>query len=430
MSVLRLSLLAVCLGAGSVAAKPLVTSSEETLARICLARQVSPPRIVEACDGALAEAGLTRSQRVELMVARADGFLWSDRDTEAASAYRQAIAEDEMSVEAWNGLGWALWETEGDTAAMEAFDTSMSIDVSVQGLGGQAALGRRLGRISNAEARDMLRAALTIDPEYAWAFREIAWSFMDDNLPDEAMPEFQAALEIDAQDTNARYGMGRAQLSVGDPEAALATFNDLLSDQPDEFATRVYRIIALRRLDRNAQALRDSDRLVEDHPDSASGYIEKALSLIALQRRSEAIAVYEAADEKIGPNNALLYWYADALTIDGRFQEALDVIDRGLLLPKADYSDHLLKSYIALELEDYDLARKSAEDSLGTGVEDPWAHYYIAISMLHSGDITGGMDRFGVAMATGLPEDRVGAFARELISAGKYVEAAQLRLKY
>ena len=152
--------------------------------------------------------------------------------------------------------------------------------------------------------------------------------------------------------------------------------------------------------------------------------------MIALARRAEAIETYRNADETLGPNNAILYWYADALTIDGRFGDAMRVIERGLILDGADYSDHLMKSYIALELKDYPTARSAAEASLATGTEDPWAHYYIAITLVHGGETAAGLERFARAIEIGLPDDRVGAFAAELISAGKYVEAAQLRLKY
>ena len=151
---------------------------------------------------------------------------------------------------------------------------------------------------------------------------------------------------------------------------------------------------------------------------------------MALERRVEAIETYRTAEDVLGPDNAILYWYADALTYDGQFHEALKVIERGLALDGADYSDHLMKSYIALELQDYAMARDAADASLATGVEDPWAHYYIAITLVHGGDTTAGMDRFQRAIEIGLPEDRVGAFAKELIGAGKYVEAAQLRMKY
>ncbi len=425
-----IGLLAIGVLTSPLAAKPMITSSNDTAVRDCLARSESPSRIVQACDIALTDARLTRSQRVDLITARGDGYLWMDEFSAAEASFREAVAVDPRNTNAWNGLGWTLWEADGDAPAFEAFEMSLSMDVTVQGLGGKAATGRRMGRLSGTDARALLSAALAIDPDYIWAVREVAWSFLDDGEADRAVDEFQAAMDIEPKDVNARYGLGRAHLAAGDPEAALAVFNDVLSDVPDEFPTLVYRIIALRDLDRNAQALREADRIIASFPDRSSGYIERGQALLALDRRADAIANYAEADTKLGPNNAVLYWYADALSSDGRFEEALEVIERGLALSGADYSDHLLRSYIALELGNYPLARKAAEASLATGVEDPWAHYYVAITLVHDGDIDQGMTRFEKAIASGLPVDRVGAFASELVSAGMYVEAAELRLKY
>ena len=127
------------------------------------------------------------------------------------------------------------------------------IDVSVQGLSGKAAISRRLGLIGNVEARQMLRAALAIDPDYIWAVREIAWSFLEDKDFQTSAVEFRAALDIEPLDVNARYGLGRSKLGAGDFEAALQLFNEVLLDAPEDFPTQVYRIITLRNLDRNAQ---------------------------------------------------------------------------------------------------------------------------------------------------------------------------------
>lgn len=421
---------ALVFNAGLAIAKPLVTSSEENTARLCLAREDTPERIVKACDSALEEAGLTPTQRVELLVARADGLYWQEDYEAAAEGYRRAIEANPNSTDAMNGLAWALRDTEGDAAAYEVFSASLDLDVTTEALAGMASTGRAIGAMSEAEARGALEAAITIDPEYTWAQREIGWSYLDDGMADEAVAAFQAALEIDEYDLNGRYGLGRSLLSSGDAQAALEMFNDVLADAPDNYATKVYRIITLRELDRNAQALRDSDRLIEEYPTRNSGYIERALSLMALQRRSEAIDTFAVAIETAGESNSLLYWHADVLADDGQFEQALKVIDRALGLDGADHSDHLLKSYIALELEEYGMARTAAQASLDMGVEDPWAHYYIAISMVHSGETQDGLTQFERAMEQGLPEDRVGAFAKELISAGKYVEAAQLRLTY
>jgi tetratricopeptide (TPR) repeat protein len=397
---------------------------------LCLARDGAPERIVALCDLALLEARLTRHQRASALVAQGDGFLWQDDHSRAAIAYREAVAINPADTEAWNGLGWSLWETEGEAAALAAFDHSLSIGVTVQGLGGKAALARRLGQIDNVTAREMLRAGLAIDPEYIWAHRELAWSHFEDHDYGAARKAFRAALVIDPRDENARYGLGRVHLAAGNAEGALSAFNDLLTDAPRDLAALVYRIVALRNLERNAQAVRMADRLIETYPDRSSGYVEKGQALVALERRAEALDTYREAEARLGPDNAVLYWYANLLAEEGRLQEAVVVIDRGLAQSGVDHTDHLLKSYIALELGDYPTARASAEASLAMGSDDPWAHYYIAITLVHGGAVTEGLARFDHAIAAGLPAERVGAFATELVGAGKYVEAAQLRLKY
>ncbi len=430
MPAIRTLAMALLLSPSFLAAKPLVTSSEDNVERLCLAREDEPGRVVRACDQALAKSALTMAQRVELLIARGDALLWQDRLEQSVESFRAALGLDPQSVEAWNGLGWALWEFEDERAAHEAFEQSMNLDVSVQGLAGSAATARRTGTISNDHAREMLEASLSIDPDYIWAVREIAWSYLEERNFDAAARKFESALDIEPADLNARFGLGRANLGMGEVEAALELFNGILIDAPDDFPAQVYRIMALRTLDRNAQALRSADRMIASYPDRASGYIERGKALLALERRREAIETYRRAESSVGPNNAIIYWHADALTFDGRFEEALDVIERGLSLDGADYSDHLLRSYIALELKRYPLAKTAAEEALATGIDDPWAHYYIAITLIHSGETQAGISRFARAMEVGLPEHRVGAFASELISAGKYVEAAQLRLKY
>ena len=116
-------------------------------------------------------------------------------------------------------------------------------------------------------------------------------------------------------------------------------------------------------------------------------------------------------------------------TYDGR-NESFEIINNGIALEGADHTDHLLKSYIALELSNYPVARDAAEVSIEMGGDDPWAHYYIAISMVHLDETEAGLERFAKAMEFGLPEHRVGVFASELIAKGKFVEAIQLRIDY
>lgn len=430
MRLLLVSALALSVSAPALGAKPAITSSEETYAQVCIDQERSLDRLLEACTAALSEPSLTTNQRADLLVALGDVYSWQDDDLRAKAIYEQALELNPLNVTALNGLGWVVRVTDGDAAAMDVFERSLASQVTVQGLAGKASTAREVGAIDGATSREMLRAALAIDPTYLWALREIAWSLHEDGDYAASAAAFEEALAQDADDDNALYGLARVQLRMGEPDAALENLNRVVAGAPEHFAALVYRVIALRDLDRNAQALREADRVIEIYPNRTSGYIEKGLALMALERRAEAIETFAAADTKLGPDNALLYWYADSLIYDGRLNEAMGVIDRAIALEGANHSDYLLKSYIALELENYPVAKQAAQAALGTGVNDPWAHYYIAITLVHDGDMDGAMTRFAEAMEGGLPGDRVGAFASELVSAGKFIEAAQLRLKY
>ena len=416
--------------ASPAVAKPLITSSEETLARICLAEAQAPDRLVEACTGALGEAGLTTAQRLDLLTSLGNALSWSDRDDEAVEAFNDALAITPTHADALSGLGWALRGLNDDAAAFEAFEASLTSDVSSSALAGKAGTGRFIGALDEDEARLLLEAALSISPTYAWARRELAWSYFDTADYDTAIEMFNIVLRQDPTDLNARYGIGRSLLDAGQGEAALAEFNRTLEDAPDYYHARLFKIITLRALERNAQALREADRLIEDEPDRAGGYTEKGRALMGLQRRAEALEVFANAERIVGPDNALLYWHADALIDENRLSDALGVITRATALDNADSADHLLRSFILLEMQDYPASRVAAEASLKLGGNSAWAHYYIAIADVHGGDVTEGLARFDTAMQTGLPQHRVGAFASELIAAGKFVEAVQLRLKY
>ncbi|MBT8415373.1 MAG: tetratricopeptide repeat protein [Boseongicola sp.] len=429
-SLLWLSTVVTLAMSGAAVAKPLITSSEETLARICLAGQEDLDRLIEACSRALEEPAITVSQKVELLNALANAQSWNGDEDAATATYRRSLDLDETSVDAWNGLGWSLRSARETEKAYEAFSRSVELDVSVQGLAGKASTGRDVGEITPDASRAMLEAAMSIDPSYHWARRDIGWSHFDDGNWSEAIASFEAVLAEDPYDQNAYYGIGRAALGGDMPERALEALNKLLDLAPDDFWGQVYRVAALRNLDRNAQALREAERLIADFPMSNTGYYERGRALVALGRRGEALEAFAEAESILGPDGLVLYWYADTLGKDGQWAKALEVINRAIALEGSDHYDQILKSYIALELKDYPLARSAAEASMADGVEDPWAHYYIAISLVHTGDTPNGLERFDRAMAEGLPKHRVGAFASELISKGKYVEAVQLRVKY
>ncbi len=411
-------------------ARPALPISDDTYARVCLALEQSAERLLNACQIALEQPGITDVLRYDLQLSLGAIHQWNSDYQASIDAYEQALQIKPLSTEALSGIGWALRDLGQPDEAYAKFTQALAVDVTASALMGQAAVGREIGEINNDAARDMLSAALAIEPHSGFAQREIAWSYFEDGAVDLAIAAFEKRLNEDPDDVNARFGLGRAALRSEEPAWALTQFNRVLELDPNHTGGRSERLQALRQLDRNAQALSESDLFIEDHPDLTDGYIQRALALSGLERRAEALNTFEQAEAKLGPSNVLLYWYADTLAYDGRFTDALNTIDRALDLEGADASDHMLKSWIALELELYREARDSAEAALELGGEDPWAHFYAAVALVHTESTDEAVTRFQTAMATGLPEDIVGFFAEELVRAGDFVGAAQLRLKY
>jgi tetratricopeptide (TPR) repeat protein len=417
-------------GVTSVDARPLITSSEETYGRICLAPGDVYSRVIAACDLALSEPTITQSQRVEFHVAKAEAMRFSDDPAGARAAYLKAIEIKPSFVRAWTGLGWTA-RIEGDDAqALEAFDRALGLQVTSDALIGRAASARALGVIDGAEARALLGTALAIEPGDIWAMREIAWSWMGEGAYRDAAAAFADVLEVRPSDPGAHYGAGEAARYLGQYEEALGWFNKAIDLDPTYFAARLQQVTVLRALDRNAQAVRQADQIIADHPERTGGYIERALALSALERRYEAHITLRFAETKLGASNALLYWAADVLSDDGQYEAALGAIERALKLDGAGSADHVLKAYIAIEMDRHELAIEAADAAIALNAESPWAHFYRAVGQARSGDIASAVDAFDSAMDLGLGIEYVTDFAEELYAAGKVDLIAELRRTY
>ena len=416
------------LSAVPLAARPLITSSEETHARLCLHGQDEPDRLIRACDIALSGGSLTTRQRVELLVARADALRW-DGDYDAARAgYETIIADTPGAIHAWNGLGWTLHALGDPEAAYGAFTTSLDLSISVGGLGGKAAAGRAIGVLTGEEARQFLKAALAIDPDSIWTHRELGWNWYDDGDPVAAASAFEDALDLDPEDPDTLFGLGRAALLANNLEAALAHFNKAVEIDPEHGNSLIARLETFRSLDRNAMALREASRVIEIMPEDSRAHVEKARALMGLERRVAAIEALDAAETRLGPSNYLLYWRADLLLGDGDHDAARETIDRALTLDGANYWDHLLKCWITLGQGDYLALRDAAEAVLAVEKDNPTAHLFLAIVLVEEGRPGHGMVSFRRAVNAGLPDSAYQEFVRALIRNGRFIEALRVRL--
>ncbi|MEM8789719.1 MAG: tetratricopeptide repeat protein [Pseudomonadota bacterium] len=410
-------------------AKPLISNSEDTAAALCRAVDPNPERQIALCEAALQEQ-LTPAERSVMLNGLGDAYYELDRYDEAEAQYRLSSAADPQNIDPMNGLGWVYWIQDREAEAAAHFQASVDWRPSAQGLAGLGSSLFRSGAADMDAAMEYLDAALAIDPDYLWALREKGWVALNSGAPDPAVAAFEAAVERDSEDWNAHYGLSRALGDLGAFERALTAINVAVVLDPTAGWGYAQRAYILRRLDRNAQAVTEADRVIEILPQDSEGYTQRALALQSLGRRAEALATFEAALAAGAEDGFLLYWYADVLSNDGRMEDAMGVIDRAIALQGDDPADHALRAYIAMEMRAFEKSLASAERALELNPAHAYAHYYAAVALAHAGAVEDAMDRFKKAIDLGLNRDMVSVFAADLISAGRFRAALQLRKRY
>ncbi|MEM9230473.1 MAG: tetratricopeptide repeat protein [Pseudomonadota bacterium] len=430
MRFLLVTLVSASLTPGLAGAKPVITSSEETLAQVCLGYDRPTEQLITACRAALDGQDMTVQERADLQSALGYALRDMEEDEQAEDAFRAALELDPTGTRARNGLGWVYYDRQDYDRAVVEFQASVDFRASEDGLGGLGAALWRSDQADGETALTWLEAALAIDPEDGWTLRETGWINLDIGRYPAAHAAFDAALAVRHDDWNAHYGRARVFEMQDDFEAALLALNAAVLADPDVAWIYGKRAYILRLLDRNAQAVTDAERMISMAPAAANGYTQKGLALNELERRAAALESFEAGIAAGAANNFLLYWYADVLSDDAQFDRAAEIIDRAIATGDADASDHSLRAYIAVERRSYPEALEAAETALSMDPEMAYPHYYAAVALVNADKLDAGLERFDQAMRAGLDSYMVGVFAADLLSAGKPFAALALRRKY
>ncbi|TCL07971.1 tetratricopeptide repeat protein [Shimia isoporae] len=421
---------ALFLLAQPVLGKPLLTNSEETYESACLANSDTPERLVEICEHALQTTGATAVQRIEMM----ETLAWAHHDAgdeeKAFEQFNVMLELDPVSAEAFNGLGWLAYGRDDYSEAASFFAQAMETKPEEQSLAGLGASLYRSGQLPLVEAVGYLDAALAITPTYAWAMRQKGWLYSIEDFHAEAIDAFEDALEINPDDVSANYGVGYVLTEEDKWVEALPYINRALQEAPDDVSSLSRRSLILLNLDRPAQALRDGERVVELTPDDSDGYVRVARAQVALGRAADALKTLAEAEEIVGYDNYLTYWYAEFLSDAGQVDEAMSRLEKVFERDDADYWDHELRSQILLNAERYGPARAALDESLLQYPDAPFLIFYDALVLIGEEKYTEAEARFDDAVAADLPPERLKYFLKQLVGAAQYLQAVQMRVRY
>jgi tetratricopeptide (TPR) repeat protein len=197
-----------------------------------------------------------------------------------------------------------------------------------------------LGHDRADEAIDQFQMAVNIDPGFAEAQNNLSVALTKKGRTEEAIAHLQTVLKWYPGEAKAHYNLGNALLQKGELNAAIAAYERALSIQPRYADARYNLGIALEQNGRVDEAIAQYQKTLQDKPDYAEAYYMLGNNLLEKRRIDEAIASYQQAlriraDYPQVQNNLGL-----ALIQEGRASEAIAHWEKTLEI-RSDFVDTL-----------------------------------------------------------------------------------------
>ena len=424
-------ILAACLLlSGPGMAKPLLTNSQDSHAKACLDFDDTYERIIRICEIALAGRGYSQAERLEMMEALGDAHYALDQNDAALAVFEEMLRISPDNSAALAGIGWVRRDAEDFAGAAASFEAAMGVLPSAEAIGGRAAARYHDGQIGVEEVLSQLDASLAINPEYRWAMREKGWILDALDRHEEAEAAFQAALDLEPDDVNARHGLAESLRKQGRLSEALVEINKAIALEPDAAWHLAERSRILFFLDRNKQSIKDAERVIELEPTASAGYVRKARALSSLGRTQDAITVLTEAEAQTGFNAYMVFWRADILADDGAFEESLVQIERLVEAGVEDLHDLHLMAFVQLGRQDVAGARAAVEAAKARGPDNSFTLYYDARVLVEERRFDEAEAQMTAAVAAGLPEESIALFLRALAAKGDFVRMIRLRIAF
>ncbi len=159
-------------------------------------------------------------------------FLTEVREYDAAiSILQEGLKLIDYDPDIWNYMGVAYWRKGDLDRALEAFDTSLSLDhnysIAFHNVG-SVYLSKYLKTKQRSDLEKSIlnfKKALELDPEYASAYNGIGAAYSQAGNVEEAIRSWEKAVQINPELSFSLYNLGLAYLSKGEKEKALDFLN-------------------------------------------------------------------------------------------------------------------------------------------------------------------------------------------------------------
>ncbi len=186
------------------------------------------------------------------------------------------------------------------------------------------ALGSFLNRQEDwAEAIPVLREAVRLAPEFAYAHEQLSFAYYRMEIPEPAIEETKAALSLRANDPDAHKFLGLAYLAKRDFGNADRELNEALKLKPDYAVVYGNLALSLSMRGQDLAALPLYRRALAFDPKDARLFYGAGISYARAHQMDEAIAAYKQA-KSLAPDDMRIRQNLGAVYCDsGRYEEAV-----------------------------------------------------------------------------------------------------------
>ena len=216
------------------------------------------------------------------------------RRDEAASVYRQVLAEDPQNASAQTLLGLLLLHTGETEPGLALVRQSLANLADVPALEQLGQKLEQLGHLQEALAAYDRMIALAPDRVSGYAYR--SWVLEVMARHDEALRDIDKALSLKT-DPTLLLNRGHILLQLQRPADALIAFDQAIAASGDRPHPLIFfhRGAALTALDRLADALASYDEALRRQPDYGDAFVNRGRVLESLARMEEALASFDRA---------------------------------------------------------------------------------------------------------------------------------------
>jgi len=151
------------------------------------------------------------------------------------------------------------------------------------------------GRFSEAE--NGYRRILEIKPEWGQAMSALGILYLDQDLPDKALPLFEKAAGLNPPDLSACYQLGRLKQMANDHQGAIPLYQQMLEQQPEAGLVWNNLGVAYRETGNGEEAMESFRAAVRFAPEMAQAWNNLGVALDEKGQVEQALNAYQKAIE-------------------------------------------------------------------------------------------------------------------------------------